>query len=460
MRKLLTSLMVATIATSSASTAVSCGKKYTRWSEVYVITDSGKVMDKAFNESGYNAGNEVMKMLDVKTSSGSNYDGISYIESKSESDIQNNYQTAKNGGAKTLILPGYKHGGENLEKAASIVENVVVIDVPNKDKKQEKALPNVTGLLYRADISGFYSGFAAIIYSLLNDNYKDKKLRLSTFGGEHNGTAVDSFMHGYLAAIDTYNTMKESKKPVIEKLFKDNNKTDDQIKNMLEVNVERVTSQSDGPTGDKDSSWFSNSFNPGGGRIISDKLINEGSDVIMPVAGAQVNDLLSVIKNKGDSTKVKVVGVDIDQAEVYDTHKGLFITSAEKDIVSSTVLAMSHQDSYISNDNLFNAANEKYKDISVTEDADKGYEKVNITEKKSWAGTTKWFGGKFSSGNSNLLSSDLHDAIKKLFDENNLLEASKNYFKEYANKGAKELLSKVAIKEFSEKVLEAKQSTK
>lgn len=454
MKKLLTSLMATTVLVSSASSAISCGKKYKGWMDVYLVTDAGKINDKSFNESGYNAGNEIMNLLGINDNLDKKYDGIGYSEPKDEQEFDNRYKIAKSAGAKTLILPGYKHGGERLKKASELIDDVVIIDNSNENHN------NVTGLLFRADISAFYSGFASIIYSLATENYNkagNGKLVLATFGGSPNGFAVDNFMHGFLASINFYNEFKkdEENKKYIEEMIKaiNPNLKDGSLEKLLNVEVSRANSQNEGIAIDQ-SNYFSGSFLAGSGQGISDKLVNtDKANVVLPVAGPQTGDLLNVIKKRKASTKV--IGVDTDQIKVYPQFNDQFITSAEKDIVSSTVLAISHLEKYNKNENFFNKVLEKYKDIGVTEEKDGKFVDVNLADKKTWSGTTKWLGGKISYDNGNKVNKNLYDLIMKLFKNGEkVIGSSKYYFSELANKGIDVTLSADKIKGYASKILE------
>jgi len=82
---------------------------------------------------------------------------------------------------------------------------------------------------------------------------------------------------------------------------------------------------------------FSESFEPGKGKEIATELLESRKmDIIFPVAGPQIGDVLSIIKNK--NLNAKLIGVDIDQVPLYepdlknDQDSEFFITSAEKKI--------------------------------------------------------------------------------------------------------------------------------
>ena len=60
--------------------------------------------------------------------------------------------------------------------------------------------------------------------------------------------------------------------------------------------------------------------------------MTKGADVILPVAGAQTQDLIDAIKRSQRKDEVKIVGVDTDQSITYEGDKNLFITSITKNL--------------------------------------------------------------------------------------------------------------------------------
>ncbi|AUB31431.1 hypothetical protein [Spiroplasma floricola] len=441
MKKLLSGLMAAAVVASSSSTVIACGSGSKTWNDIYLVTDAGKINDKSFNESGFEAGNKIMEMLKInearEAEGKSKYDSIGYYQPPTVDDISKGYKNAKKVGAKTLILPGFHHAGDNLDQASKLIKenngNAIFLDGSPVDSKGQK-ISNSVGFLFRADISAFYAGMSSIIWSIANDNYNsDNNLILATFGGTPNGLAVQSFMHGYLASIQVYNQLKseDAGKTTIKNLLRIANSklTDEEATNKMDaVNVKRANSQSNVNSGSAQTDYFTGTFNAGEGKDISTKLINtDKANVVMGVAGPQTGDLLGVIK-ANPSQKTMVVGVDSDQVNAYTDSSDKFITSAEKDLVAATI-AGAAKTTYLNNTDFGKSAKDYIDKAIINDDQQKEIEANN----GSWAGQEIYLNGKFSYSEKNKVNKNLHDAIEAAFNGNNLIEASTHYFTKLAS---------------------------
>ncbi|KAJ3636312.1 hypothetical protein Zmor_008847 [Zophobas morio] len=250
MKKLLSILGAVGIVASSASTVVACGPKvkeipfdkYNYGKDLGLITDTGKINDKSFNQSGFEAGNDFVKALDSKNGE------ITKIEPETLSDIKTSYsKIIKNNGVNTLILPGFQHQ-DYISTASKIMgahRSAVFLD------GDTNGTSNVIGLKYKADISGFYAGIASIIeYFQLNKS--DTIVKLATFGGIANPVAVTSYMTGFMASIDGFNELM--KNDTFKRTF-----FGSQIKALGEdgevsYKAERTGTQSSNPSSDTDAS--------------------------------------------------------------------------------------------------------------------------------------------------------------------------------------------------------------
>ena len=84
---------------------------------------------------------------------------------------------------------------------------------------------------------------------------------------------------------------------------------------------------------------FTGSFDAGKGTDISTFLINNGAQMILPVAGPQTGDVAGVIASTGHKGDVFTFGVDVDQSKVYNSD--YFLGSAIKGIYISNAYALS-----------------------------------------------------------------------------------------------------------------------
>ncbi|WP_338985251.1 hypothetical protein [Spiroplasma endosymbiont of Diplazon laetatorius] len=456
MKKLLSGLMAGAVVISSASSLVACSK-FTVISEIYLVTDSGKISDKSFNQSSYEAGNEFLQQVVAKVDPTYANSKIAKIEPENASTkiLKNQYNNAKNNGAKTILLPGFHHAnpGEGEYLAGQIMKDVeqgssIMLDGANFSD-------NEIGFNFRGDISGFYAGMGSIIWSLQQKDV-ETDVSLGSFGGISNPQAVDNFIVGYLAAIDVFNKYKETEagKSTLTKEVKDGGFGLDE--KALNRTVKRT--QDNLPLDTADSLWYTQSFAQGDAVNISKNLISLKSTVIMPVAGPQTLDVLGVSKTHDGGNTVKVIGVDTNQADAFPQHKGMFLTSAEKDLKNSTIAGLAHTKYWMEKykNNLLEKLKEhlddkitltrevKNKDGEVSE-----YKSVDLDEPYSWEGQTLWVGGNMSSGGNNLLDEDTAKNIKSVFKPETLTDASIELFESIAAKNyGKTLINKDIIEAY------------
>ncbi|WP_339034293.1 hypothetical protein [Spiroplasma endosymbiont of Cantharis rufa] len=452
MKKLLSGLMAGVVVCSSTSSLVSCSK-LSAISEIYLVTDAGKISDKSFNESTFKAGNEflqeVIQEKDLK---------ISKIEPENSSSkvMKNQYRNARNNGAKTILLPGFHHAmpGEGENYAPEVMSgkgSTIFLD-------GESSATNELAFSFRGDISGFYAGMSAIIWGLQQKD-KYKEISLGSFGGISNPRAVDAFIVGYLAAIEVFNELKKTDQGK-EKLKKDFDLNEEDFTKKVKM------TQSQFPNSPSDASWYSNSFQQGDALVVSSTLIQNGANFIMPVAGPQTIDVVGLSKQKDGGETVKVIGVDTNQAEAFPQNKGIFLTSAEKDLQNATIVGLAHTPYWIENhEDVVEKTAEYLKDkINLTEKNDKGeFVAVEIDDKKAWSssqweegkvGRTLWVGGNMSAGGRNLATPDLKEKILLIFEPDVLTKASIELFETIDNNNfEKSLINEKTIKAYANKIL-------
>lgn len=77
--------------------------------------------------------------------------------------------------------------------------------------------------------------------------------------------------------------------------------------------------------------YVNSGFEAGRGKAQAEALVKDGADVILPVAGGQTVDAINAI----GSQKIKLIGVDTDQAQSYNANADLFLTSITKNIATA-----------------------------------------------------------------------------------------------------------------------------
>nr|VZR99321.1 hypothetical protein MF5582_00013 [Mycoplasma feriruminatoris] len=403
MKKLLTILTTLIGTSGSISAVVSCkvptfaegilGQK------VLVVTDGGNIRDKTFNESSWEGvikyGSQIHSNFDIKdelTARKFNYKssvgGHTKWDEKTHSFINEDYDYAKSNSnnyvetpdhtidafrtsyntaiykkADAFLLAGFGHLGavdyaaDRMQKAGN--KTVVLLDAQyQKD--------NVISVLFNSELAGFNAGWDAILWANLpkmtslnsgefskeaisaSNSKTDMPLQGSTagnkyisigmFGGITDKNAVDNYMWGLLAAMHVYNNKFAGKEIELE-----DNKGQ-KVKYKLQPVYYANLGKKAGVEGLKDvseSSWFSKSFEVGGAKKsgIVDALVKNQADIIFPVAGPQINDVLEATGHKPF-----VIGVDTDQVTSVGSSKQgnefRFLTSAKKNIVSASIYAL------------------------------------------------------------------------------------------------------------------------
>ncbi|AXK50760.1 BMP family ABC transporter substrate-binding protein [Spiroplasma alleghenense] len=425
MKKLLSIIGAGALITTSATSVVACGvKKYT---DIFLVSDVGKINDKSFNESAYNGSNKFIKeQLNIEDMV------ISHLTPQNTSEIERNYDSARKNGAKALVLPGFAHQ-EHINHASEVMADsgegsVVFLDGDNKGNK------NVIGIQFKSEMSGFYSGVASILYKVSVSD-KPAEVKLSAFGGLHNATGVTNFISGFMASIDFMNSLKKESPDVLTSLIKVLNK--DKSESDF-IGASRVATQMNAPASDKDQNWFSGSFEVGGGTTTAEKLISENADVIFPVAGPQTEDTLAAIKKSNRKDSIHIVGVDTDQVQLYKNYSDYFITSATKKLEESTQSALVNSKVYA------DKVTKEQKDEFI------GKDKSGNKIEGSWDGQNVWFDGDFSSGGSNKISDQNYKDLIAILSPAGL--ALSVYYQENISTkvGAKEILNTEAIKSMGE----------
>ncbi|WP_425378129.1 BMP family ABC transporter substrate-binding protein [Spiroplasma endosymbiont of Polydrusus pterygomalis] len=392
MKRILQSLMIINIAGTSASSLIACTKKYYFDSSIWVITDGGTITDLAFNQSAWQGASKYVVAqknngilgLQWKTSDWR----ASYFESVSQTpgDYKRAYITSSIAGAKTLVLPGFNHGN-TLGWASVLVDNIIYIDGSRKNihlNMYQKAplAKNIIGITYQSEASGFFASLATNIYLNAHQQEYNGQLKIGTYGGMDNPVAVSNYMWGFLIGVDLFNMIIDA--PLNNKWNNLKGKLLEQVQNINPsittlqpvTKVQKVLKQNE--------SWFSQSFQAGDGKIISDELLSRGARIIFPVAGAQVQDTINQIKVH--KVNAKVVGVDTEQSKIYG--ENYVVTSALKQIGTSTYDALKN---IYSQECGYDARNEMWDLTYQTNNCWINTDQTSLNH-PSWTGieTTKW----------------------------------------------------------------------
>ncbi len=248
------------------------------------VTDLGGVDDKSFNQTAYKGLQDAGKQIGFAPK---------VLESQSEADYAANIQAFLSQNCNLIITVGFLLGNATADAAQAnpkqkfaIVDNDLFDTATNKDRNFD----NVAELIFSTDQAAFLAGYVAAAMS--------KTGKIGTYGGQNIPT-VTIFMKGFELGMDQYN--KDSGKKV--QLIGWSNARNDGLF-----------------TGDFDDQAK--------GRATTETLLDQGADIIMPVAGPV--GLGSIKAIQAANSKAKLIWVDTDGCVSVAASCDLFLTSVMK----------------------------------------------------------------------------------------------------------------------------------
>jgi basic membrane protein A len=257
----------------------SSGKKVT----TCMVLDTGGVDDHSFNESSYDG-------LKAANKANSNI-AISYVASNSQNDYTPNLTVETNKGCDTVIAVGGLMG-DAVAKIAKANPNQHYAEIDDSNQ----GLANVYGLQYNTAQGGFLGGYLAASMT--------KTGKVATFGGL-NIPPVTIYMDGFWEGVQYYNHQKGKSVQVLGW---------DETKQKAGTFAGSFTDQNKGKT-------------------ISDAFIQQGADIIFPVAGGTGLGAGAAAAASGGT--VNVIWVDTDGFVSAPQYAKYFITSVTKGLATS-----------------------------------------------------------------------------------------------------------------------------
>lgn len=270
----------ATGGSSSASTAGSSAGGASGSFKACMVSDSAGFTDKSFNQTSLAGLNKAGSDLKVDTAK---------VESKDDKDYAVNIQSMIDAKCTMIVSVGFL-----LEKATvAAAQAHPDIDFAIVDSQPANAPKNLKPLIFNTAESSFEAGYLAAALTKTN--------KVGTFGGQKIPT-VTIFMDGFAQGVDYYNTQK---KKSVQVLGWDAKKQDGQF--VPQPNPFQ---------------------NVAGGKTTAQTLVNQGADIILPVAGNAGNGALQVVKSTGG--KANAIWVDADGCNTQPTYCSSIITSVYK----------------------------------------------------------------------------------------------------------------------------------
>ena len=255
------------------------------------MTDLGGIDDKSFNASAWKGAEDAIADLGIEAK---------YLESQQQSDYAKNVQQYLDEGTDLIVTVGFLLGVDTAKFAiANPDQKFAIVDYAypdcwpganvGVDCGTDQELANVRGLMFQTDQAAFLAGYLAAGMT--------KTGKVATYGGLPIPT-VTIFMKGFEAGVKYYNAQKGTTVEVLG----------------------WNTATSEGV--------FANGFeSTDDGRQLATSFMEEGADIILPVAGQVGLGSAAVCKETG---ACMVIGVDADWVETAPEYKEVVLTCVLK----------------------------------------------------------------------------------------------------------------------------------
>ena len=270
---------------SSSSSSSSGGSASNASFLACMVTDTGGIDDRSFNASAWAGMQDAQK--DGKAT-------VKYLQSTTENDYVPNITQLEGQNCKLIVtVGGLMADATDSQAAAKTGQDFAIVDNSSADSKTNKPVPNVHGMQFNTAQGGFLAGYLAAASS--------KSGVVATWGGL-NIPPVTIYMDGFWEGVQYYNKAKSKSVKVL---------------GWDETNP--------------GSGTFSNSFtDTNKGKSITDGFINQGADIVFPVAGGAGRG--ATASAKASSGKVKVIWVDSDGCVSDNEDCSVFLGSVTKGI--------------------------------------------------------------------------------------------------------------------------------
>ncbi len=248
------------------------------------VTDTGGVDDRSFNQTAHDGLQRAAEEVGFSES---------VLESQSAADFEPNIQTHIDAGCDLIVTVGFLLGDATQAAAeANPDQNFAIVDVDffDSDAGEDITFDNVRELTFSTDQAAFLAGYLAAGMTETGT--------VGTYGGI-NIPPVTIFMTAMPAGIAQYNEDEGA-------------------------DVQLVGWDAEAQEG-----LFTGDFeNVDNGRNTTEQLLDQGADIIMPVAGPVGLGTIEAIRAGGGTEKV--IWVDTDGCESVPDECDIFLTSVQK----------------------------------------------------------------------------------------------------------------------------------
>jgi len=246
------------------------------------VTDTGGIDDKSFNATAWKGITDAMTELGIEGK---------YLESQQQTDYEKNIKAFIDEGCNIIITVGFLLG--DATKAAAEANTTVPFSIV--DYAYDPTIPNVLGQVFNTDEAAFLAGYLAAGMT--------KTGKVATFGGMQI-PPVTIFMDGFYYGVQHYNTVHGT---------------------AVEVLGWDPVAQTGSFTGNFESKED--------GRTLGLSFMDEGADIILPVAGPVGEGTAAAALERGD---VLIVGVDADWYNTAPDFQSILLTSVLKNMDITT----------------------------------------------------------------------------------------------------------------------------
>jgi basic membrane protein A len=240
------------------------------------VTDAGGIDDKSFNATAWKGIQDAEQSMGIEGK---------YLESQQQTDYEKNINAFIEEGCDLIVTVGFLLGDATAAAAEANPEQKFSI----VDFAYDPTIDNVLGQVFNTDEAAFLAGYLAAGVSQTG--------KVGTFGGIQIPT-VTVFMDGFALGVDYYNQQKGT-------------------------SVEVLGWDPAAQTG-----LFTGNFESlDDGRNLGESLMDEGADIIMPVAGPVGLGTAAAVQERGG---VYIIGVDSDWTQTSPEFSDITLTSVLK----------------------------------------------------------------------------------------------------------------------------------
>lgn len=246
------------------------------------VTDVGGIDDKTFNATAYKGVSDAVAQLGVEGT---------YLESQEQADYETNINAFVEQGCDLIITVGFLLGDATYAAAdANPDQKFTIVDYGSNFDGTTRS--NLVGLNFATDQAAFLAGYIAAANTQTG--------KVGTFGGL-NIPPVTAFMNGFWYGVMYYN---------------------DQNGTAVEVLGWDPASP--------DTGLFTGNFeSTDDGRSMGETLMDEGADIIMPVAGPVGLGTAAAVQERGNAW---IIGVDTDMSVSAPEYADIILTSVLKNM--------------------------------------------------------------------------------------------------------------------------------